>query len=127
MSIEKRIARLEGLGDSDTIKNFESFMLECTKVMDALAKGVKLDSIKPKRFNPTMREGLARAIRDIDEMVQDALKAGQEPLGLEIASELILIYLDKEMRDLLTPTLLELVETILQLERAGKLAVGAEG
>jgi len=125
MSIEKRIARLEGLGDSDSIRTFESFMLECTKVMDALREAVKLNTLKPKRFDPVMRAGLAKALPDIERAMCDALET-QGTLPLELTAQAILIYRDALTRDLLTPTLLELVETILQLEREGRLAVAAE-
>jgi hypothetical protein len=119
MSIEKRIARLEGLCDSDTIKNFESFMLECTKVTDALESGVRLDTLKLKRFHPAMKAGLAQALPDMEQAMSEALP-------LEVTAQLILIYRDPDARSLLTPTLTELVEQVLGLERAGKLAVGAD-
>jgi hypothetical protein len=122
MSIEKRIARLEGLGDSDTIKNFESFMLECTTVMDAISRGVRLDTIKTKRFDPVMKAGLARALPDIERAMCEALE-NQGWLPLELTAQAILIYFDPNTRDLLTPTLTELVERILELARAGQLAV----
>jgi len=125
MSIEKRIAMLEGLGDSDTIKNFESFMLECTKVAAALESGVRLDSLKFKRFHPSMRAGLAKAIPDIERALEDSLRENQE-LPLEVTAQAILIYRDPDARELLTPTLKELAERILELDRAGKLTVAAE-
>jgi hypothetical protein len=121
-SIRRLAAELHELGDSDTIKNFESFMLECTKIMDALAQGVRLDSIKPKRFDPSMREGIVKSLPDLEQAMLEA----QETLPLEVTAQLILIYLDAGVRELLTPTLLELVEGILELDRAGQLTVGAE-
>jgi hypothetical protein len=120
--IRTLLKELNGLGDSDTIKNFEGFMLECTKVMDALRRGVRLDSIEFKRFHPAMKAGLAKAIPDIERAMCEA----QETLPLEVTAQLILIYLDAGTRALLSTTLLGLVEQILELEREGKLAVGAE-
>jgi hypothetical protein len=125
MSIEKRIARLEGLSDSDSIRTFESFMLECTKVTDALGQGVGLDTIKPKRFDPVMRPGIVRSLPDIERIMCECLE-NEGTLPLELTAQLIVIYRDPDARALLTPTLKELVETIFRLERDGKLTVGAE-
>jgi hypothetical protein len=125
MSIEKRIARLEGLSDSDSIRTFESFMAECCKLTNALESGVKLDTLKFRKFHPVMNAGLAKAIPDIEQAMRDALET-QETLPLELTAQLILIYLDAGTRALLSPTLLELIEHILALERDGALSVAAE-
>jgi hypothetical protein len=125
MSIEKRIARLEGLSDSDSIRTFESFMAECCKLTDAISRGVRLDSLKFKQFHPAMRAGIVRSLPDIERAMLESLE-NQEWLPLELTAQLILIYRDPNTRELLTPTLLELVEGVLKLERAGKLSVGAE-
>jgi hypothetical protein len=124
MSIEKRIARLEGLSDSDSIRTFESFMAECCKLTDALESGVKLDTLKFRKFHPVMKAGLAKAIPDIEQAMREALE-NQDALPLEVTAQLILIYRDPDARELLTPTLAELIEQVLGLEREGRLAVGA--
>jgi hypothetical protein len=121
--IRTLLKELNGLGDSDTIKNFEGFMLECTKVMDALRRGVRLDSIEFKLFHPTMRAGIVKALPDLEQVMLEALE-NQGWLPLELTAQLILIYRDPDARALLTPTLTELVERILELARAGQLAVG---
>jgi hypothetical protein len=123
-SIKRLVEELHELGDSDTIKNFESFMLECTKVMDALESGVNLNTLKFKRFSPAMRAGLAKALPDIERALEDSLRENHE-LPLEVTAQAILIYQDAGTRALLSPNLLELVEEILELARAGQLAVGA--
>jgi hypothetical protein len=125
MSIEKRIARLEGLSDSDSIRTFESFMAECCKLTDAISRGVRLDSLKFKRFHPAMRAGIAKAIGDIERAMSECLE-NHDALPLEVTAQLILIYRDPDTRELLTPTLTELVETILELARDGRLEVAAE-
>jgi hypothetical protein len=124
-SIRRLAEELNGLGDSDTIKSFESFMAECCKVMDALSEGVKLDTLKTSRFSPAMRAGIARAIPDLEQAMLEAIES-EGYLPLELTAQLIVIHRDPRARDLLTPTLLDLVEQVLDLARAGRLAVGAE-
>jgi hypothetical protein len=118
------IKELSGLSASDTIRSFESFMAEAVRVMDALRQGVRLNTIGVKRFHPAMRAGLARAIPDIERAMCEALE-NQDALPLEVTAQAILIYRDPDTRDLLTPTLAELIEQVLGLEREGRLAVGA--
>jgi hypothetical protein len=124
-SIERRLERLEQTASGGEIRSFENMMRECCKIMDALAQGVKLDSIKPKRFDPSMREGIVKSLPDLEQAMCDALE-NQEWLPLELTAQLILIYLDAGTRALLSPTLLELIEHILALERDGALSVAAE-
>jgi predicted urease superfamily metal-dependent hydrolase len=123
-SIERRIEKLEQTANSGEIRSFEEMMSECVRVMDALRGATKLETLKLKKFHPVMRAGLAKAIPDLQQAMCEALE-NQEWLPLEVTAQVILIYQDAGTRDLLTPTLTELVETILQLGRAGKLAVGA--
>jgi hypothetical protein len=123
--IRTLLKELNGLGESDTIRTFEGFMSECVRIMTALREGVKIDSIEFKRFHPTMRAGLAKALPDIERALEDSLREKHE-LPLEVTAQAILIYRDPDARALLTPTLKELVEQVLELERAGQLAVGAE-
>jgi hypothetical protein len=100
--IRTLLKELNELGDSDTIKNFESFMSECVRVIDALESGVKLDSLKFKRFSPAMKAGLAKSLPDMERAMCDALE-NQEWLPLELTAQLILIYLDAGTRALLSP------------------------
>jgi uncharacterized coiled-coil protein SlyX len=121
-SIERRIENLEERASGGEIRSFEDFMAECVKVTDALASGVRLDTLRLKRFHPSMRAGIVKSLPDLERAMHEA----QETLPLEITAQLILIYRDPDTRSLLTPTLKELVERILELERAGKLAVAAD-
>jgi hypothetical protein len=100
-------------------------MAECCKVMDALREGVKLDTIKPKRFDPVMRPGIVRSLPDIERIMCECLE-NEGTLPLELTAQLIVIYRDPDARALLTPTLKELVEHILELERDGRVEVAAE-
>jgi hypothetical protein len=120
--IRRRVENLEERASGGEIRGFEDFMTECVRVMDALRKSTNLDSLRPKRFHPVMRAGLARSLPDIERAMCEALEK-QETLPLEVTAQVILMYLDAGTRDLLTPTLTELVEAILELARAGKLAV----
>jgi hypothetical protein len=122
-SIERRIEKLEQTASVGEIRSFESFMAECCNLMDALKSGVRLDALKFKRFHPAMKAGLAKAIPDMERAMCEALEK-QDSLPLEVTAQAILIYTDPATRELLTPTLLGLVEKILELERAGQLAVG---
>jgi hypothetical protein len=122
-SIKRLANELQELGESDSIRSFEGFMVEAVRVMDALRQGVKLNTLRLRRFHPVMRAGLAKAIPDIERAMLESLE-NQECLPLELTAQLILIYLDAGTRALLSPTLLELIEHILALERAGQLAVG---
>jgi hypothetical protein len=72
-----------------------------------------------------MREGIVKSLPDLERAMLESLE-NQEWLPLEITAQLILIYRDPDARELLTPTLLELVEGVLKLERDGKLAGGAD-
>jgi hypothetical protein len=121
MVIRRRIENLEKMANSDSIRSFEEMMRECCKLMNAISRGVRLDSIGVKRFHPAMKAGLAKAIPDMEQSMREA----QETLPLEVTAQLILVYRDPDARALLTPTLLELVEGVLKLERDGKLTVGA--
>jgi ketopantoate reductase len=123
--IRRRVENLEERASGGEIRSFEDMMSECCKIADALREGTKLDSLKFKRFSPAMKAGLAKALPDMERAMCDALE-NQGWLPLEVTAQLILIYRDPDARDLLTPTLLELIEHILALERAGGLAVGAE-
>jgi hypothetical protein len=125
MVIKRRIENLEKRASGGEIRNFEDFMTECVKVTDALREGTKLDSLKFKRFSPAMKAGLAKSLPDMERAMCDALE-NQEWLPLELTAQLILIYLDAGTRALLSPTLLELIEHILALERDGALSVAAE-
>jgi hypothetical protein len=122
-SIKRLANELQELGESDSIRSFEGFMVEAVRVMDALRHGVKLNTLRLRRFHPVMRAGLAKAIPDIERAMLESLE-NQGCLPLELTAQLILIYLDAGTRALLSPTLLELIEHILALERAGQLAVG---
>jgi hypothetical protein len=124
-SIERRLEKLEERASGGEIRSFEDMMSECCKIADALREGTKLDSIEFKRFHPTMRAGLAKSLPDMERAMCDALE-NQEWLPLELTAQLILIYLDAGTRALLSPTLLELIEHILALERDGALSVAAE-
>jgi hypothetical protein len=124
-SIERRLEKLEETANSGEIRSFEDFMTECVRVMDALRHGVKLNTLKLRRFHPVMKAGLAKALPDIEQAMRDALE-NQESFPLEVTAQLILIYHDAGTRALLSQNLLELVEGILELERAGKLTVAAE-
>jgi hypothetical protein len=123
--IRRRVENLEQTASVGEIRSFEEMMRECCKIMDALESGVKLDTLKFRKFHPVMRAGLAKALPDIEQALEDSLRENHE-LPFEITAQAILIYIDPDARDLLTPTLKELVETIFQLERDGKLTVGAE-
>jgi hypothetical protein len=124
-SIKQRLENLEERASGE-IRSFEEMMSECCKIADALRQGCGLDSIKTRRFSPTMRAGIAKAIGDIERAMSESLEANEDTLPLELTAQLILIYQDAGTRDLLTPTLLELIEHILALERDGALSVAAE-
>jgi len=116
---------LNELDGADSIKFFEDMMSECCKITDALRQGWRLDSIKTRRFNAAMRAGIARAIPSLEQAMLEAIES-EGYLPLELTAQLIVIHRDPSARDLLTPTLLDLVEQVLDLARAGRLAVGAE-
>jgi hypothetical protein len=122
--IKSLIKELSGLSASGEIRTFEEMMAECCKIMDALRQGVRLDSIETRRFNAAMRAGIARAIPGLEEAMLEAIES-EGYLPLELTAQLIVIHRDPGARDLLTPTLLDLVEQVLDLARAGKLTVGA--
>jgi hypothetical protein len=120
--IRRRVENLEETANSGEIRSFEEMMTECVRVMNALREGKRLDSFKFRRFHPVMRAGIAKSLPDIERAMCEA----QGTLPLEVTAQLILIYLDAGTRDLLSPTLLELIEHILALERDGALSVAAE-
>jgi hypothetical protein len=120
--IRSLLRELRGLSASDEIRSFEDMMSECCKIADAIRSGVRLDSIEVRRFDPAMRAGIARAIGDIERAMSESLEK-QGWLPLELTAQLILIYTDPATRELLTPTLTELVEGVLGLARAGQLVV----
>jgi len=119
-SIERRLEKLEETANSGEIRSFEEMMSECVRIMTALREGVKLDSIEVRRFDSAMKAGIVRSLPDLEQAMCEA----QDSLPLEIVAQLILIYRAPDARALLTPTLKELVEQVLELERAGRLAVG---
>jgi hypothetical protein len=124
-SIERRLEKLEERASGGEIRSFEDMMSECCKITDALRQGWGLDSIKTRRFNAAMRAGIARAIPGLEQAMREAIES-EGYLPLELTAQLIVIHRDPSARDLLTPTLLDLVEQVLDLARAGQLAVGAE-
>jgi hypothetical protein len=124
-SIERRIEKLEEIAGGGEIRSLEDFMTECVRIMDALRHGVKLNTLRLRRFHPVMRAGLAKALPDIERALEDSLREKHE-LPLEVTAQAILIYRDPDARELLSPTLLELIEHILALERDGALSVAAE-
>jgi hypothetical protein len=123
-SIERRIEKLEQAASGGEIRTFEDMMRECCEITDALRQGLGLDSIKTRRFNAAMRAGIAGTIADLEQAMLEAIES-EGSLPLELTAQLIVIHRDPSARDLLTPTLLELVEQVLDLARAGKLSVGA--
>jgi hypothetical protein len=125
MVIKRRIENLEKRASGGEIRSFEDFMTECVKITDAISRGVRLDTLKLKRFHPAMRAGIVKAIPDMERAMREALET-QEWLPLELTAQLILIYQDAGTRALLSPNLLGLVERILELERDGALSVAAE-
>jgi hypothetical protein len=120
--IRRRVENLEERASGGEIRSFEEMMSECCKITDAIRSGVRLDALKFKRFDPAMQAGLAKALPDIERAMCDALE--NQELPLELTAQLILVYRDAGTRALLSQNLLELVEHILELERAGQLAVG---
>ena len=117
-SIERRLEKLEERASGE-IRSFEEMMSECLRVMDALREGKRLDSLKFQRFHPAMKAGIAKSLPEMER----AMCESEDSLPLELTAQLILIYLDAGTRALLSPTLLELIEHILALERDGALAV----
>jgi hypothetical protein len=123
-SIERRIEKLEQAASGGEIRSFEDMMRECCKITDALRQGLGLDSIKTRRFNAAMRAGIARAIPGLEQAMREAIES-EGYLPLELTAQLIVIHRDPSARDLLTSTLTDLVEQVLDLARAGKLTVEA--
>jgi hypothetical protein len=96
-SIERRLEKLEEMAGGGEIRSFESFMAECCKIADALRQGLELDSIKTRRFSPTMRAGIVKALPDLEQVMLEALE-NQGWLPLEAYCSAILIYRDPDAR-----------------------------
>jgi len=116
-NFSQRIEKLEAqIGVSQRIMFFEELMAFMYGVLGALEKGIPLDELPKKTYDPSLGSWALQLAAECDQRI-----AQGEALAVAEISWLLAAFYDDELRSAMPVRVRETVEEFLELSRQGRL------